>query len=128
MSVKSLAFVLVGGGFGAVARYVLGAFMLQRMGPGFPYGTLLINVLGCFAIGIVSQLSITRALGVTPSVRIFLAVGVLGGFTTFSSFAYEAVTIASERAAGVALLYVALSVVLGMAAAFLGIAIARLAG
>ena len=117
--------VLAGGGIGALCRYIIGAAFVQRLGPGFPYGTLVINLLGCFLIGILAQLAITRSIAVTPIVRAFLVVGVLGGFTTFSSFAYETVTLLDEAAALPALLYVCGSVLGGILAAFAGIAIVR---
>jgi len=119
--------VFLGGGIGSVARYLVGLAFLQRFGPGFPYGTLFINLLGCFVIGAVAELAATRAFGVTSSVRLFLAVGVLGGFTTFSTFAYDAVTLWSETLSAAAIAYVLASVLGGIFAAFVGIALARLA-
>ncbi|HTX58617.1 MAG TPA: fluoride efflux transporter CrcB [Verrucomicrobiae bacterium] len=126
MSWRALLAVALGGGVGSVLRYAVGYAVAQWLGPGFPWGTLAINVAGSFAIGLIAELAQTRALGVTPLVRIFAAVGVLGGFTTFSTFALDMVTLAGERAQALALAYAAGSVALGFAAAFAGIVVARL--
>lgn len=119
--------VFVGGGLGCLARYLTGLVFLQRFGPGFPYGTLAINLTGCFLIGIVAELAQTRALGFGTSVRLFLVVGILGGFTTFSTFAYDAVTLAGEALSVPAIVYVLTSVAGGIIAAFAGIVLVRLA-
>jgi len=128
IDLRGVLAVMLGGSIGSVARYVVGALFVQRFGPGFPYGTLAINLVGCFAIGIVAQLAQTRALGISPTVRLFLAVGLCGGFTTFSSFAYETVTLVGDGATALAFLYIGLSVVVGVLAAFAGAALTRLAG
>lgn len=127
-TVRDIVAVFVGGGIGSVARYLLGMLALQRFGPGFPYGTLLINVLGSFAIGIVAQLAQSRAYAIAPSARLFLAVGLLGGFTTFSTFAYESITLAGEGALGIGVAYVLASVLLGLGAAFAGMVLIRAIG
>jgi CrcB protein len=118
--------VFVGGGLGSLARYVAGLVFLQRFGPGFPYGTLAINLAGCFFIGIIAELAQTRAVAIGSSARLFLVVGVLGGFTTFSTFAYDAVTLAGEALSVPAIVYVVGSVAGGILAAFGGIVLARL--
>jgi CrcB protein len=118
--------VFVGGGLGSLARYLTGLVFLQRFGPGFPYGTLAINLAGCFLIGIVAELAQTRAFGIGSSARLFLVVGVLGGFTTFSTFAYDAVTLAGEALSIPAIVYVLASVAGGIIAAFAGIVVVRL--
>lgn len=118
--------VFVGGGLGSLARYVAGLIFLQRFGPGFPYGTLAINLAGCFFIGIIAELAQTRAVAIGSSARLFLVVGVLGGFTTFSTFAYDAVTLAGEALSVPAIVYVVGSVAGGILAAFGGIVLARL--
>ena len=80
---RAVVAVAAGAAIGGVLRYVVGQLFLQRFGPGFPYGTLFINVSGSFLIGIVAQLALTRAFGITPLVRLLLATGILGGYTTF---------------------------------------------
>ena len=121
----ALAAIFIGGGIGSVLRYVVTLGVTQRLGPGFPWATFAINIVGSLIIGMVFELSQTRALGVTPLVRIFLMTGVLGGFTTFSTFSLDMVTLASERAATLALLYGAGSVIIGFLVAFAGIVIVR---
>jgi CrcB protein len=84
--------VFAGGGLGAVARYWMSGLVYERLGTAFPYGTLLVNIVGCFLIGLLMSLLEDRFL-VYPSVRIFLTIGVLGGFTTFSSFSFETISL-----------------------------------
>lgn len=116
---QQLIAVGLGGFLGAVARYVLSGLM-QRAAPAFlPAGTLLVNVLGCFAIGIAMALVTERVL-VSESVRLFLVTGILGGLTTFSAFGWETVELLREREPRLALLNVAANLVLGFAAVWLG--------
>lgn len=123
---RAVVAVAIGAAIGGVLRYVIGQLFLQRFGPGFPYGTLFINVTGSLCIGIVAELAATRALGMTPLLRILLATGVLGGYTTFSTFSLDAVTLLSEGMVP-AFVYTAGSVVLGLASAAFGAVIVRLA-
>ncbi len=123
---RAIAAVAIGAAVGGVLRYVVGQLFLQRFGPGFPYGTLFINVSGSVCIGIVAQLAVTRAFGMTPFLRVLLATGVLGGYTTFSTFSLDALTLLEEGALP-ALLYVGSSVVLGFLGAAAGVVLARLA-
>jgi fluoride exporter len=118
--------VAIGAGLGGVLRYVVGVWFTQQFGPGFPFGTMFINVSGSFLIGIIVELSQTRALGVTPLVRLLLATGVLGGYTTFSTFSYEAFMLGSEGQPVLSLAYVAGSVGLGLVAFYTGTVCARL--
>lgn len=99
--------------------------MVQRLGAGLPWHTLAINVSGSLIIGVVGELSQVRTIGMAPVVRVFLMVGVLGGFTTFSSFSYEALNLLGERAGWLSLGYMVASVVLGVGAAFLGVVLVR---
>lgn len=121
-----LAAIALGGACGSVARYLVTAAIVQRTGPGFPFGTLVVNVTGCLLIGAVAELMQTRAVGSGAWLRAFLIIGVLGGYTTFSSYAYEALTLTAERAALLALTYAAGSVILGVAAAYVGTVAVRL--
>jgi fluoride exporter len=93
--VKETAIVFLGGGLGAALRYWLSGSVYRFMGTGFPYGTLLVNVLGCFFIGFLMALFEDRFV-VQPSLRLFLTIGVLGGFTTFSTFSYETISLLRE--------------------------------
>jgi CrcB protein len=126
MEVKAFLAVGIGGAIGAMLRYAVGAAFLQRFGPGFPWGTFFINVTGSFLIGVVAQLAITRAFGMTPTVRLFAATGVLGGYTTFSTFSLDTFTLLTDGAGAMAALYASGSVVCGFIAAFLGQALARI--
>ncbi|MGC2128457.1 MAG: fluoride efflux transporter CrcB [Candidatus Aquilonibacter sp.] len=123
---RAVVAVAVGAAIGGVLRYVVGQYFLQRFGPGFPYGTLFINVTGSLCIGVVAELGVTRALGMTPLLRILLATGVLGGYTTFSTFSIDAITLLAEGMLP-AFVYTAASVVLGLAGAAAGVVLARLA-
>lgn len=121
---SSLA-VLAGGGIGSLVRYLVTFGITQRLGPGFPWWTLIINVTGSLVIGVVSELIQTRAFPGAPLVRVFLMTGVLGGYTTFSTFSLDALQLAGDRVAFLALAYVVGSVVLGIAAAYGGVILAR---
>src|SRR6187399_3318006 len=81
--------IAIGGSAGACARYALGAAIGRQFGTGFPYGTFVVNVTGAFLIGVILTL-LTERFDADPRWRLLLVVGVLGGYTTFSSFAYEA--------------------------------------
>jgi len=112
--------VALGGGFGAVLRYWLGS-AVQGSAPAagaFPLGTLVVNVCGCFAIGVLAELAERR--GVSAEARAFLMVGILGGFTTFSAFANESVNAVRAGAAAVGVLNVASSVILCLVATWAG--------
>ena len=126
MSLSALAWIAVGGAIGSVMRYAFGLVILSRTGPGFPWGTFWINVIGSLLIGVVVEIAQTRAVGLPDNVRLFLTVGVLGGFTTFSSFAFETLTLASDGALWLAASYAAGSVAIGVAAVVAGMAGARL--
>ena len=115
-------FFLVGtGGFiGAVSRYYLSGLVLHATAASrFPWGTLVVNVSGCAAIGVVAGVAEVQH-AFSPAWRLFLMTGVLGGYTTFSAFAYETYFLGREDAWGSAALNIALQVVLGLSAAVLG--------
>lgn len=129
MSGVSWAAVLsvgIGGGLGSIARYLVGVWALGRLPYPLPLGTLIVNVLGSFLIGLIAELAVLKAFGVTSEIRMFLVVGVLGGFTTFSSLALEMTVLVRGSEWWWALLYSAGSVVVGLGAAFAGIALAKL--
>jgi CrcB protein len=111
--------VLIGGGVGAVARYILGTTIAQRTGGRFPLGTLVINVSGSFLIGLLMTLFTERVL-VHPNWRLLLVVGVLGGYTTFSTFEYETFQAVREGGKWIGLLNVVGSVTLGYVAVWIG--------
>lgn len=113
--------VALGGAAGSVARYACALAAARWLGAGFPWGTLFVNVTGSFAIGLLAALAAPdgRALLGTDA-RALLLVGVLGGFTTFSSFSLETLTLARTGAVGAAVLNVAGSVALCLAGVWLG--------
>lgn len=104
-----------GGALGAILRHLIGLIPLNPDN-GFPVKTFLINVVGCFVIGIVAALAARNALN--PKLVLFLKVGICGGFTTFSSFALETEGLIEKGSTGIALLYVMLSLILGVLAVF----------
>lgn len=128
--IDARALLAVGGGaaLGGILRLLVTQVVVARFGAGFGhYATLFINVSGSFLIGIVAEVAQTR-IGFPPLWRSFLATGLLGGYTTFSTFSYEAFVLAADGLYASAAFYVAGSVVLGIAAAIGGIALVRSAG
>ena len=114
----------VGGFLGANARYVLGGWVAARLGADFPYGTLVVNVSGSLAIGVLLVL-LTERLAADPAWRLLLVVGFLGGYTTFSSYTFEALALAEAGQWLRATWYVLGSNVVGLAAAYAGMVLAR---
>lgn len=115
--------VALGGALGSVARFACSGLAARWLGLGFPWGTFFVNVLGSFAIGLLASLATSDGrpwLG--TEARAFVIVGILGGFTTFSSFSLETLTLARNGAAGAAGAYVLISVVICLAAAWVGFA------
>ena len=113
-------YIAIGGAFGAVLRYLAGNAAVKYFNPQLPYGTFIINISGCFLMGLLMTLIVDKGL-LPPVWRLFLCVGVLGGFTTFSSFGYEVYTLFAEGNLACALLYAALSCLLGVLAAAFGV-------
>ncbi len=109
---------------GANVRYWLGGFLQSRLGSTFPWGTMIINVTGSFVIGLFMGMFST--LNWSQGWRQFIAVGILGGYTTYSSFAYEAVNLLREREYVPALFYVEGSALLTVFGAWAGLVVARL--
>jgi fluoride exporter len=116
--------VALGGAAGCCARYGLTQLVQTVYGRNFPLATLIINVLGCFLMGFLFFVTIERV-SMNPTVRTAILAGGLGGFTTFSTFAMESLLLFEERETGYAILYLGLSVFLGLSAALLGAYIAR---
>lgn len=127
MSWQAAGLVALGGAIGSLLRWAAVVVAVQRFGTLFPWGTLGVNVVGSFAIGAIAELALAGHAGVSPAVRLFVATGVLGGFTTFSSFSLDAVNLVRDGHSPLALLYAFGSVGLGIGAAFAGVALARLA-
>ena len=126
MDLKTLAWVGLGGGIGSMLRFAVGGWA-QRWVPlsQFPLGTLTVNVVGCLLIGLLGGLADYRQ-ALDPGQRAFLLIGVLGGFTTFSAFAFETLNLAQDGELFRAGANVVLQTVLGLGAAALGYVAARL--
>jgi len=122
---SSLPLVMAGGALGAGARHLAGRGIAAALGHGYPFGTLFVNLLGGLAMGLLAGALARVAAGETW--RLFLAVGVLGGFTTFSAFSLDVVTLAERGQPVAALGYVLLSVGGSVAALAAGLALARAA-
>jgi CrcB protein len=122
--VTRFALICLGGAFGTGARYLLGGVVARWAGPDFPYGTLLINVLGSFLIGVVQQVGLTSLL-IPDTLRLVLAVGVMGGFTTYSSFSYETIRLLEAGSWLAASVYVALTTALCLACCVAGLSLGR---
>jgi fluoride exporter len=122
----NLLLVFVGGGTGAVARYLFGVGYGRALGPSTPFpATFAINVLGGLLMGLLVGLLALKGGAGQERWRLLLAVGVLGGFTTFSSFSLESVLMIERRAYGLAAAYVGASVVLSILAVMLGLFVMR---
>jgi CrcB protein len=120
----TIAAIAVGGALGSVLRYLLSSSTQQWVGRAFPLGTLLVNFIGCFAIGLLCVWLIERA-PVSEAWRAFWMVGVLGGFTTFSTFSLDAFELVQDGNAMRAVVYIAASLVLCLGGTVLGVVLAR---
>src|SRR5512134_345281 len=103
-----IGWVFVAGGLGSCARYLVSSLLLARLGTAFPFGTLAVNVLGSFALAALAHVALATTL-VSPTLRLALATGFLGGFTTYSAFNQETLAFLQGGAPGSAALYVALT-------------------
>lgn len=121
---QAFLLVFLGGGLGSFARYATTNWAITLWGPAFPYGTMLVNLVGCLLIGLVAGLP-QAANSLSNPTRLLLVSGFLGGFTTFSSYEYESFMLTTKHAIAPALLNLMLSVVLGFLAVGLGYGITR---
>jgi len=119
-----LALISLGGALGTAARYLLSVWLLRALGPAFPYGTLAVNVIGSFLLGVIMQAGLDTTL-LSPTARVVLGTGVMGGFTTYSTFNYETLQYLQEGAWAMASLNVATTLLLCLAAGALGVSVAR---
>ena len=122
-----LLLVAAGGAIGASLRHLVNLASLRLAGPGFPWGTMAVNVAGCFAMGVFVEL-LARRFNASNELRLFIATGVLGGFTTFSAFSLDFAVLWERGAALPALAYAITSVVGSILALFLGLWLARSIG
>lgn len=115
---KILLAIGAGSFIGGVCRFLLSQFIQTKFPSSFPFATFAVNVIGCLSIGIVYGLFFKNSLG--NEWRLFLATGILGGFTTFSAFTFETVELIKNGKINLALLYIGASILLGLAATFIG--------
>jgi CrcB protein len=119
-----LVYVFLGGGAGSVARYLTTIAAARLISPDFPFGTMIVNLLGCFLIGFVHSVAVVSA-RISPDARLFLTTGVLGGFTTYSAFNYDTLSLVEQGQATKAAAYAAAMIVGCAAAGVLGVWSAR---
>ncbi|GAB6065119.1 fluoride efflux transporter CrcB [Aquifex pyrophilus] len=116
---KSVLAVALGGAVGSALRYLISKFVQVHLGLGFPLGTMLVNVIGAFLIGFSFSFFVER-LGIHPIYRLLFITGFLGGFTTFSTFTYESLTLLREGESLKFLIYFLGTNIIGMLAVFIG--------
>lgn len=121
---KTLLIVGLGGGIGSMLRYLAGLFISEMNKGEFPFGTFIVNITGCFLIGLFYGMSVKNA-WFSDEWRLLLITGLCGGYTTYSSFSYESMGLISEGHFLYFALYVSLSILLGLCATWLGYIIFR---
>jgi CrcB protein len=112
------------GALGTIARYLVGLWAGRFFGAGFPYGTLIVNLVGCFLIALISEAALTTTI-ISPTMRLTLTTGFMGGLTTYSAFNYETTNFLRERALAEGLANVAATLIGCFVAGLLGLALAR---
>ena len=117
--------VAVGGSMGAVSRYLVSQFMAAKFGADLPYGTFIVNVVGCFIIGAFMTL-ITEKFAISSYWRLIVVVGFVGGLTTFSSLGYETFKLLENGSLSYALSNIALNLLFGFSAIWIGVVLARM--
>jgi CrcB protein len=123
-AILRLALIAIFGAAGTLARYGLQGVVQIRAGSTFPYGTLLVNLTGCFLLGLIGQFTLNRMV-ISPDWRVAIAVGFFGGYTTFSSFGWETAKMLEEGEWTWATTYVAASVIVGLLLTVAGIRLAN---
>ena len=124
-SALNYGIVFIGGGIGSALRYGVGRASIAMIGPSYPAGTLFVNIFGCVLMGTIAGWLAFRDPGMAQSAKLFLVVGVLGGFTTFSAFALDTVALWERGVTTTTVIYVLASVIGSIAALFIGLALAR---
>lgn len=123
--IRNVILVALGGAIGSVLRYLISAAVQGQAQSAFPWGTITVNVLGCVVIGFVSALAEGHGV-ISPQTKLLLTTGFCGGFTTFSTFMNETLSLHASGCTAVALAYVLMSVVLGFAGVIGGMQLGRL--
>ena len=122
--IRHILVVALGGAVGATARFLLSEWFAKNASSSFPVATLVVNVVGCFAIGIMTQVSLVAA--ISPELRLLLVTGLLGSLTTFSTFGLETIRCVHQHDVRMAILNVLANLVLGLLAVVLGLGLGRL--
>lgn len=122
--VERFLWICLGGAVGTGARYLVSGWVLRWLGAGFPFGTLAVNLLGSFLLGLLMQIGLSTE-AMSPTLRTALATGVMGGFTTYSTFSYETMRLLEAQSYGLAFLNVTTTVAACLLACYLGTAVAR---
>ncbi|MEM8792518.1 MAG: fluoride efflux transporter CrcB [Pseudomonadota bacterium] len=120
-----LAIVAAGGAIGSALRFLVGHWSLKLLGPGFPWATLAVNVVGSFAMGLIAIVLLERVPGSFAKWSPFIMTGILGGFTTFSAFSLDALMLIERGKTGLALAYIAASVCLSIGGLWAGFTLMR---
>lgn len=123
--IRNILLVGLGGGVGSIARYWCQKWFADHIQNSFPWGTFTVNILGCFLIGLIYALAEKTTL-LSPQTRLMLITGLCGGFTTFSTFAFENMSLVRSGDYVYLILYISASVLLGIAAVFAGIGLIKL--
>jgi CrcB protein len=123
--VERFLFICLGGAIGTGLRYLTASLAVRWLGVDFPYGTLIVNVVGSFLIGLIQQVGTTSLL-IPETTRLFLTVGIMGGLTTYSSFSYETLRLAQIGAWGQAWINVLVTTAVCLGVCFLGIVVGRM--
>lgn len=127
MNITPLAIALVGlgGATGSSLRYVVSSLIQSQTSSGFPFGTMLVNVVGCFIIGLLIGSTMSAPTKINDNLRLLFATGFCGGFTTFSAFSSESIAFFDKGEFGLAATYIISSVILGLFATIVGILITK---
>lgn len=121
---KLMLFAAAGGAVGAAGRYLVGVAAVRLLGHGFPWGTLIVNIVGSLIMGALIE-AVALRYSISNEMRTFLTTGILGGFTTFSAFSLDFAVLIERKAHGLAALYLCTSVALSIGALFAGLYLAR---
>ena len=121
---KLMLFAAAGGAVGAAGRYLVGVAAVRLLGHGFPWGTLVVNIVGSLIMGALIE-AVALRYSISNEMRTFLTTGILGGFTTFSAFSLDFAILIERKAHGLAALYLCASVALSIGALFAGLYLAR---
>jgi len=121
----NLVLVALGGALGAVSRYLMSTWVTNKLGSIFPWGTFAVNILGSFCLGLIFILSLDKSM-INPQLKMFISIGFLGAFTTFSTFSVETVNIIKGGDFSGAFLNIGASIIIGLGASFLGMTAGQL--